>query len=465
LLSYFRINDPYRLLALLVMMILAWLPLIIDTPPLTEPELSGMVLGEKVSEGFALYHEIIDVTPPLASWFYGACDLLAGRNQTVHHIIGLFILFFQGVFLGVLLINKKTFPENTYVPTFIFSALTLVSFDMLILSAELAAFGFLLLALSALLSEIEFRANRDEAILNLGLFTGIASLFNFSYAIYLPGFILILIFFTRNTIRKYLLMVIGFLLPHMLLISGFFISDQAAALWQRFYLPAFHFPSNTYMSASSMLVLGSIPIVYWLVSIVMLNRKAHLTKYQSQVMQAMWLWFFIALIQLYFTPEFHAQSILPILPPLSFFFTHFFLLIRRRKFANMNAWILLLGMGVMLYAARYNLVDAVDYTRLTVPASTSAFSNKRILNLSADQHVYANNMAAPPFLNNALTQEIFAEPNYYENIVLINRLMEKDPPDVILDPDNRMENIFKRLPALQSRYRRSADGHWLRISN
>ncbi|HNC30957.1 MAG TPA: hypothetical protein PKX08_13175, partial [Cyclobacteriaceae bacterium] len=63
--GYFRINDPYRLVGLLVIMTLLSLPLFIDTPDVTVTELKSFVIGERVNDGFGLYHGTIDSTPPL----------------------------------------------------------------------------------------------------------------------------------------------------------------------------------------------------------------------------------------------------------------------------------------------------------------------------------------------------------------------------------------------------------------
>ncbi len=453
------------MVGLLGLLILAWLPFLLDPPGITYPELRHIVLGEKVTEGYTLYTEIIDPTPPLAAWFYGACDWVFGRNITGRHITAFVLLFLQSVFLGIMLITKKTFAENTYAPSLLFSLLTLLSFDMLQLSAELVAFGFMLLALYALLTELEFRSSSDETVLNLGLFTGISSLLIFSYALFIPGFMLMLLFFTRNTPRKYLLMVVGFLLPHLLLISCFNLLADVSSLWERFYLPAFHFSVQSFFSLKALLIIGALPLFYWLVAIIMLNRKAHLTKYQAQVMQAMWLWFFAALIQIAFAPELRPQSFLPVLPPLAFFFTHFLLLIRRRKFANMNTWIMLIGITGMMYLVRYEKIEAVPLDELIVKSAPAVVTGKRVLNLSADPSLFLNNKSAPAFTYWPMAEAVFSKPDYYENILLVNHLMRVDPPEIILDPHQLMPGCFDYLPELKKQYRKTTEGNWVKVSN
>lgn len=465
MLRYFRINDPYRLLGLFVLLGMLCLPLFIDSAGTTLPELKTFLVGEKVAEGHALYSEIIDTTPPFASWFYGICDWIFGRNLTGRHLVTFVILFLQSAFLGIILIDKKAFPENTYIPSLLFSLLTLVSFDVLSLTADIASFGFLLLTLNTMLTEIEFRVQRDETIFNLGLFVSLASLFNFSYVIYLPGIFIILLIFTRNNVRKYLLMVVGFLLPHMVLFCLFYLYGHGEELWGRFYLPNLTFSSHSLMSIKSLLFLCAAPLFYLFVSLFILNRDAHLTKYQSQMLQAMFVWFLIALVQLYFTPDLRPQSLLPLAPPVCFFFTHFLLLIRRRKFAEINTWVLLLGIAGVMYLARYKKAVPIDYSRLLANSPSVLFTGKRILVLDNDPGIYLSNTLSPSFIDPNLTKEIFDGPQYYENVLLVNRLFNQDAPEIILDPDNRMDKFFDRLPGLKGRYTKSENGYWVLINN
>lgn len=465
MLRYFRINDPYRLVGLLVIMTLLSLPLFIDTPPLTYPELTSFVIGEKVSEGNALYSELIDSTPPLASWFYGLCDLVFGRTATVRHIFAFFILLTQSVFLGIMLIDKKVFSENTYIPSLIFSLLAFISFDSLALTADLLAFGFILLTLNNLFKEIEFRIQRDETIFNLGLFISLASLLSFSYSIYLPGAIVILIIFTRTTLRKYLLMVFGFLLPHLFLVCAYYLSNNLQELWQYFYLPSLSFTSQNLMSTSSLLMLCAMPLLYLFISLFILNRDARLTKYQSQIFQAMFLWFIVALIQVFFAEDRRPQSLIPLIPPVSFFLTHFLLLIRRRKFAELNLWLLFIGIVTVAYLARYNKIESIQYENLVVKEIPASIKKKRILVLDHQPELFLNNQLATSFYDWNLCQSIFEQPDYFEHVLMVNRSLEADLPAVILDPKNLMKGFFERIPALEAKYEQSPEGYRLKKIN
>jgi len=443
-------------------MTLLSLPLFIDTAPLTYPELKGFVIGEKVMEGNTLYTEFINSTPPLACWFYGLCDSVFGRTLTIRHILAFLILFMQSAFLGVVLIDKRVFSESTYLPSFLFSLLAFISFDSLSLTADLVAFGFILLALNNLFKEIEFRAQRDEIIFNLGLFISLASLLSFSYTIYLPGTIIILTIFTRNTLRKYLLMIFGFLLPHLFLICVYYLTGNLQGLWQYFYWPNLSFSFQSLMDTKSLFVLCGIPLVYLFVSLFILGRDARLTKYQSQIFQAMFLWFIVALIQVFFAEDRRPQSLIPLIPPVSFFLTHFLLLIRRRKFAEFNLWILFIGIVTVAYLARYDKIKSIQYENLLVKEYPSSIKNKRILVLDHQPALFLHNKLATSFYEWGVCRSIFEQPDYYEHLLIVHRSFESDLPEVIVDPKNLMKGFFNRMPFLKAKYEKSPEGYRLK---
>lgn len=461
MLGYFRINDPYRLVGLLIIMAIITLPLFIDSPGITVPELKSLVLGERVSAGHGLYHETIDSTPPMAAWFYGLFDMVFGRSLTARHIVAFVILFLQSAFLGIIFIDKKVFTENTYIPSLLFSLLVFISFDSLALTGDLLAFGVMLLALNNLIKEIEFRVPRDETIFNLGIFISIASLFSFSYAIYLPGVAIILLIFTRNSVRKYLLMVLGFLLPHLLLLCIYNLNGYADALWQNFYVHNFRFTAHDLISTKSLLLLCAIPLFYLFFSLFILNRDARLTKYQSQIFQAMFLWFVTAFAQFFLASDFRPQSIITVIPPVSFFLTHYLLLIRRRRFAEINTGVLMIGIVTMAYLTRYEKISAISYRDLFVTEKINPIKEKKILVLSDEVVAFQDNELGSSFYEWALCEPIFRNPDYYENLLQVHHAFEKEKPEVIIDPENLMPGFFNRLPQLKAQYTKTAGGYQL----
>lgn len=445
-------------------MVLMALPLLMDLPAMTYPELKNMLLGEKVRHGHTLYTQVVDSSAPLAGWFDGFITWLCGRSVLARHILALVVIFFQAAYLAYIHVQKKAYAESTLVPAVLFIALFFFSFDTFSLSPVLLGSGVLLIALNNLFKEIEFREQRNEPVFNLGLFISIASLFVFSFSVYLLGAIVILIFFTRTPFRKYLLLIVGYALPHLLLISIYYIKGGVKEIWTYYYLPNLGFSSHYYVQGLWML--GVVPLFFLVVSLFMLNRDARFTKYQSQLVQVMFFWMIFSVLQIFYSKEIQPQSFITLIPSFSFFMAHFLLMIRRKRLAEISLWTILIGVVGMGYLARYHKVPGVKYSNLYVRLSPDAKSvqNKKVLVLGDDLSVYKNNTLGSAFLNWDLSQQIFDKPDYYENVLSIYRSFQQDPPDVILDPQKKMDPVFKRLPELKKQYAPQPVGY-SRISN
>jgi hypothetical protein len=466
LLRYFRINDPYRLLGLLTIMVLMYLPLFIDPPPVTYPELKSILVGEKVHEGLDLYTELVDSTGPFAGWFEAFTDMIFGRSLLARHITAFFIIFLQAIFLGIVFIDKKVFPESSFVPSVLFVLLFFFSFDNYALSPELIGSGFLLLALNYLFKEIEFREQRDESVFNIGLFISLGSLFEFSFVVYLAGALIILTIFTRNSARKFLLLIVGFLLPHLLLLSIYFLKDGLQEMWQYYYIPNLGFASSSFITTKGVLILGIVPLFYLVVSFIMLNREGRFTKYQSQLIQAMFFWLVFSVLQILYSKNFRPQSFITLIPGFSFFITYFLLMIRRKRLAEINFWTLLIGIVTVAYLGRYNKLASVSYADLIVKESQLAqvARGKKVLVLTDDLSVYKNNTFSSFFLNWNLSREILEQPDYYDHVIKVHEAFRRDAPDVIIDPHDLMKKFFEKIPALRSQYRAAPEGY-VRISS
>ena len=422
---------------------------------MTYPELKSFVVGEKVHEGRALYIELVDSVAPLAGWFNGLMDVLFGRSLLARHILAFFLIFLQASYLGIVFASKKAFAESSYIPSLIFAVLFSFSFDTLSLTPELLGSGFLLPALNNLFKEIEFREQRNESIFNLGLYISLASLFSFSYCVYLIGALITLIIFTRSTSRKYFLLVFGFLLPHLLLLSCYYLMDGLSPLWEYYYIPNLSIRSVHYISTMSLWVLGALPLFFLVISFVMMNRDARLSKYQTQLVQSMFFWIIFSVVQILYSKDLRPQNLITLIPSLSFFITHFLLLIRRKKFAEIYIWVLLVGSVTINYLARYHLLTYVSYSQLFVPGQESANSGKRILVLDDDWSIYKHNRLASPFLNWNLTKDIFYHPEYYKNIITVYDGLKTDPPDLIRDKSDLLKPFLERIPELNKMYTRN----------
>ncbi len=452
-LRFFRLNDPYRLLGVLLMMIIIGLPMLTSPEALLQ-EFKDIVLGEALNDGKTMYLQVLDDTPWLAAWFAKWIGFIFGRSVTARHILALFFLFFQSAFFCLILIRNKAYNENNYLPGLIFGILCFFSFDLISLSHELLASTLLLLALNNLFKEIEFKVQLDETVLNLGVYLGIASMLVFSYTLFLLGTIMILAIFARITFRKSMLLLFGFVFPHSLLLCYYYFHDGLPAIANYFYDANFTIHTVDLITWKSLLPLGSALLIFLFFSIIMLGREARFTKYQSQLMQVMLLWMLLAIAEIFFTRERTPHSFITFIPPLTYFISHYLLLIRRKWISETMLWILLLSVIGISTASRLGKLNSVSYSSMKVKKSafSQSIENKRVLILADDFGLYENNKMSSYFLNWHFAKHIFEHPEFYENIVLINSSFQKDLPDVIIDENGLMEKVFPRLPQFKKQF-------------
>lgn len=462
MLRFFKINDPYRLLAILILMLFASLPLMIDQPEPTRQEIKSMVLGEAVSGGQRQYIEIFDSTAPLAGFVFGTVDWLMGRSPVGRDVLAFVLLFFHAAYFAILLINNKAYNDNTYVPGLIYGLLCFVSFDFLSLSVELLGATVLLLALDKLFREIEFRIQRDETVLNLGVYIGVASLFVFSYSLFVIAAFVILAVYARVGLRKGLMLFIGFTLPHAFLVMLYFYRGQLTSLWTNFYADNFRITPGGPMSTSAIVVLAAVPIVYFVFSLFMLTREARFTKYQSQLFQVMFLWLLFSLILVLLSRDITPHSFIILLPSLTYFISYSLLLIRRRWIAESALWFFIVSVVAINYSSLNGGIGAVDYSGLFAPASPNAdaVQGKKVMVLGDDPAIYRTNQLGGYFLNWKLSERVVKETDDYRHVLKLDELFNKYPPEVIIDPDNLFPGVVNRIPSLKNRYRKENGDYW-----
>lgn len=459
MLQYFRLNDPYRLIALMALMLLAAIPHLVQMPPVTLLELKSLVLGEEIASKL-LYVRIIDDTPPLMALTDGLLNLLFGRSILIRHLLTLFLLFIQASYFAIILINNKAYNETNYVPALIFGFLCFFSFDVLSLTPELFASFFLLLGLDNLFREIEFRVEKDSLVLNLGIFVGISSLFVFSYTIFLLGSLVILVFFARATIRKVALLLFGFALVHAILWTVYYAYDHNYELWIHFYKAQFTTGGANLMSTQSILWLGALPGVYFVISLFMLTREARFTRYQTQLFQTIFVWLLFAVVQVWMTSSLTPHQLITLIPPLTYFISHYLLLIRRKRIAESMMLILIAGLLSVHYGAYRGNLEPIDYRKLFLPEASvqeAAVMNKKVMMLDDNLAIFEKNKMAGDFLNWTLSKKYFMDTDDYENIIRIREAILLDPPDVIVDPHDVMQPVMKRIPEVRIKYRRRGE--------
>lgn len=411
-----------------------------------------------------MYTQVLDDTPPL---FASVCNFfmwMFGRSAGAWRTVAFVLIFFQAAYFSIMLIRNKAYADNTYVPAIVYGVLMLFSFDVFTLSADLLAATLLLFTLNYLFREIEFKAPRDETALAIGMSLGVASLLVFAYVAFLPAVLFLVLMFARANVRKVLLVIVAFLIPHGILSAVYLFRDGLPLLWQNYYVANFTFTRQPYIDLSSMLWLGAVPFLFFAFSLVLLNRTARFTRYQSQLLQVMFIWLVPCAFVVFLTANVKPHTLIIFIPSIAYFIAHYLLLIRRRWIAETMFATMLGGVVLINFASRYGAIDAVNYMELMVDQNPTTWQNKKILSLTDDLAVYRNNTFTGYYLNWRLSESVLSQPEYYEHIAAMASILQRDKPHIIIDPQKFMEQYFERIPQERNRYR-VEDGYYVRISN
>src|SRR5690606_21326684 len=163
--SFFRINDPFRMIGSLLLLLVLRSPYWFMDLPLLQAELVWTLIGERMAAGHSMYVGIIDDTGPLSAGAYWLISLVAGRSVVAFHLAAGALLLFQIAFFNSLLIQYKAFEDNTYIPALVMTILLGFSYDFLILSPALMGTTFILLSLGQLFSHTVRHQEHPESVL------------------------------------------------------------------------------------------------------------------------------------------------------------------------------------------------------------------------------------------------------------------------------------------------------------
>ena len=457
MLSFFRFNDPYRMVFIFLLLIAIRLPVMIADDTLTNADLHYMVIGEKMNQGAQLYIGIWDNIAPLAAFTYWILDLLFGRSLLAYQLLSLLLVTIQAGIFNRILLNSKAFNENSYAPALIYALCMSLFFDFFTLTPMLMSLTFILLTLGYLFSHIEIRAKRDEQIFSIGLFLGIAALFYLPVILLAPATLLILAFFTGTVFRRYLLLSFGVMLPLLLLIGYYLLIDGVRDFYYNFFNPWLAFEGESLIEFKSLIWIIGIPALFTLMGLIKITQGMRFTNFQIRLTQVMFIWLIFSITLMFFGAEVTPAKFMILAPPVAFYISHYFLTFRKTLkseilFSIFFLSVILVSLGTFFdffFTSRF-----VAYEKLLVAETPydELVRGRSIVVLSDQVDIYKNARLATPYLNWPLSRPLFDEPEYYDNLVKIYNTFREDPPEVIIDPTGKIEKVSAFIPWLEANY-------------
>lgn len=459
MLTYFRANDPYRLIGAFVLLILFRLPFMINGSPLSLPELNWMLVGERLSAGYTMYADVWDNTGPLATLIYALIELLFDRSPLVYVILAILLTTFQALLFNNFLLAKKAYEENTFVPALVYILLSSFSFDFYFLSPVLIALTWILLAMRNVFYRIESRSS-DNRILGTGIYLGLAVLCYLPSILFLLSTIMAYLLFTNVSFRRYLLLLYGTALPLLVTVTYYFLNDALDNFFDQYVLSYVELGQQVLASPLQLLFIGTVPLIFLLISLYRVG-QLRFTNQQSKIQQIMLIKILATLGTLFFVHDLAPYHLLPLVPPIAFYVTHYLLSIRRYLLAELATFLLaalcvLNGYAFLFGWFSLHQVFPTEEILVQETSYDSIVEEKKVLVLGHQLDIYQKATPATPYLNWQLSSRQLSGIDYFGNLTEVFNNFSRDMPEVIVDLEGAMPQLQDRIPLLENSYRRQA---------
>jgi len=458
LLSFFKVNDPFRLIgAGIYLIVMAILMMVFFSFPITEPRLLWMVLGERLSEGFFLYQDVVDDTGPISSGFFTLVHFLFGRSVLAYELIGRLLVIFQIVYWNSILIRYRVFEENTYFPAIIMAALFHFSFDMPTLSPALLGSTFLILALGQLFSQTLLQKESSESTLLIGLYGGLATGFHPSYGIFLPYIIFVGIAISGFSFRELILSLMGFFMPILLVLVFYYWNNGLTETLQIWPL-IFTYEKYAYQPILSWLLLGAFPILLAFIGYIYSTVLRGSTVNQQKQRQLIILWLVFSVLEFLLLKRQASFELVIFLPGLTYLITQFFLNLGKGLLGQLAFFLLL----IVLPAVGWWYWDREEGKGSTyfvqIKSGPVIQPGEKIMVFSNDPSPFLEGKLGGPFLNYQLSKSLLETEKTLSEKAKIFRNLRNQRPQTILDPEGKFKDLMEELPALKSFYAEAEPG-------
>jgi len=458
LFSFFRVNDPIRLVGILLYVILfsviSW---VFFSFPSTTPTLMWMVLGERLSEGYLLYVDVIDDTGPLSAGVFTGLHLLFGRSPIAYILLGKIFVLVQIYYWNSTLIKYRVFDENTYLPAIVMAALFHFSFDLMYLSPTLLGSTFLLLAFGQLFSHTVLQKESSESTLLIGIYGGLATGFHWNFVFFLPFLILTGLAISSFTVRQLFLSIMGFLLPILLILVFYFWNDgleHALQVWPM----VFSYPNYGYQPSLSWLAPGAFPLVLALIGFAISSFFRGATINQQKQRQLIIIWLLFSAGLFFLVKNNASYQLVVFLPAMTYFISQFFLLFNWTLLVKPAFFglVLVLPLWTLNYWTTRTAVDtsyfvaAID--EITLPKKTG------VMVLEKDPSPYLYKTLDGPFLNYNMSMRYLKQEKTLQQKAQVFQMVRRQKPQQVLDKNGLFKDLLDELPALKEFYIETSPG-------
>ena len=455
MLQFFKLNDPFRFVGILLFLVLLRLPYIWLDMPLLQSEMIWMLIGERLNGGFAMYSHIMDDTGPLSAFVYWALYALFGRSIWAFHSFAAFIILFQVIYLNFLFIRFKSFQENSYVPAIVMLALFHMSYDFLVLSPSLMGNTFILLAFGQLFSHTTISRNSTESVLLLGLYGGFALCFHFPLVVFFPFMVICGVFISGFSFQQLGLSVTSYFIPVSMYALYSFWTDSLGDFYMEFVLasrqvaPIIHVPYN------ELLILFAFPVFLSLVGLLLAFGLRKMYVNQQKQNRLIILYFICSCCAVFLANRTISYQFLGFVPVFAYYLVHLFWVSKKKIRQTLIFYMYLFLFPIIGYASLFQKKnDPSEFSTYATSEKEShqLFIGARVLVLGKDMSYYQNALPATPFINISLAKQYLDNLDDFGKKTKVFRHFMEESPQFIIDDEGVFAKILPFFPQLEERY-------------
>lgn len=456
MLGFFKVNDPYRLVGILLILVLIRLLFFWLGVPIMVPEIKWLLVGEKLTEGGTMYRDVWDNTPPLAASIYYWLFVCFGKSIIPYRILSILLVFFQAAIFNNMLLKNKAYNQNTYVPALVYMLFMNISFDFFTLSPVLMGMTFILLATNNLFKRMD-NQTKDDLFVQMGVYLGIATLFFLPSIVYFLITIVSLLIYTGSIFRRMLLMVYGYLIVIILAGVYYYWNDGFNAFRFQFIESIFRLNATEYISLQALAIFTAIPLSIFIFSFFKTTQHGRFINFQIKIQRVMLFFLLLGIPAMLMVKDFSTFQLIYFVPTIAFFVTHYILTIKNWFISEVTflLFFLVIIVNNLFPLRNYLHMDKfASYGKLISEKSEfiELTRNKKILILGEDIDRYSEAKLATPYLNWQYSKYHLENPNFYENLTKTYVNFTNDMPQVIIDQVNAVPKLFEKMPTIQARY-------------
>jgi hypothetical protein len=415
-------------------------------------ELKFFIVVKGFAQGKWLYRDIWELCEPISALLYYLLPSSFSFFSVTSFWLNSFLIVFNAFYANYLLQKYDVMSEKTFLPAFFYVALSFSSSQLNTLSPPLIASFFLLFVIQKTLSYLK-KEDINE-MYDAGFFLGIASFCYMPTLAMTIALFLSLLFFTRSHGKAYLLLLLGVLFP-WLFISVIYLWNGGLQEVFSVFLHHYFTLRYDYLSWSELVYSSLIPGSLFLTGLFYsLSGRAREINYQSICRRFFLVWLLGNVLVFVVSPIHTLADFHIFLPSLIFFLSYYYLQIKKTAIPNLLITTSLIGMVTIQYFYLGGSIWAKEHEKsfVSIPAKDPLLSGKRIWVVGNNYLPYLQGTISAKYVNWRVSQDDFGKLNSFTTLEHIRKNVLFSNPEIIVDQEQKMKDLFDRIPPLSEHY-------------